>query len=161
MVQALERPAFRLAVLLTRDPFVAEEIVQEAFVRAWRRLDRPVELPAFRAWLYKTIVNLTRDHYRRQTRWNRLRLRPPAPSDPTEQAERRASDAALAAAIRTLSRSEREAIYLRFFEDTPYADVARIIGTREDSTRVLVHRALKKLRNHLTAAGLESEGFTP
>jgi RNA polymerase sigma-70 factor, ECF subfamily len=149
LVLALYRPAFQLATLLVRDDTVAQDIVQEAFVRVWLSPRTPREMSGFRPWLYKTIVNLARDHQRRQGRWARLRFGRAASADPMDVAERHRSDAALGNAIRALNRREQEAVYVRFFEDAPFDEVGRIIGVRAGTARVLVHRALEKLRRQL------------
>jgi RNA polymerase sigma-70 factor, ECF subfamily len=153
LVHQLQRPAFQLAFFLVRDYSVAQDIVQEAFVRVWQSPRTPREMSGFRPWLYKTILNLARDHRRRQNRWSRLRLGRTHLADPTEMAERHESDASLAEAMRSLSRREQEAVYVRFFEDAPFEEVARIIGARTGTARVLVHRALEKLRRQLTSTG--------
>jgi len=149
LVLALYRPTVQLATMLVRDHTVAQDIVQEAFVRVWLSPRTPREMNAFRPWLYKTVVNLARDHHRRQGRWARLRFGRAASVDPMDVAETRASDAALGVAMRGLSRREREAVYIRFFEDAPFDEVGRIIGLRAGTARVLVHRALAKLRRQL------------
>ncbi len=155
LVLALYRPAFQLATVLVRDSTVAQDIVQEAFVRVWLSPRTPREVTAFRPWLYKTVVNLARDHQRRQSRWARLRFGRAASADPTDVVERRESDAALGKAIRGLTRREREALYIRYFEDAPFDEVGRIIGVRTGTARVLVHRALAKMRRQLgTSPGM-------
>jgi RNA polymerase sigma factor (sigma-70 family) len=151
LVLALYRPAFQLATLLVRDDAVAQDIVQEAFVRVWLSPRTPRDMSGFRPWLYKTIVNLARDHRRRQGRWARLRFGRVASADPMDVAERNLWDATLGKAIRSLSRREQEAVYVRYFEDAPFDEVGRIIGVRAGTARVLVHRALEKLRHRLDA----------
>ena len=150
MVAAFSRPAFQLAAALVRDGGIAEEIVQEAFLRALVSRHTPREMPEFRRWLYRIVLNLVREHHRRQTRWRRLPSRPESVLDPEREAERRIGDAEMADALRHLSPREREAIYLRFFEDAAYEDVAAIMRIADSTCRVLVHRALDKLRGHLT-----------
>lgn len=150
LIVQLQRPAFQLAVFLVRDRLAAQDIVQEAFVRVWASPRTPREVSAFRLWLYKTIVNLARDHRRRLGRWSRLRLERTSLADPVDIAERREADASLAQAMRSLSRREQEAVYIRFFEDAPYEEVARIIGVRTGTARVIVHRALEKMRRQLS-----------
>jgi RNA polymerase sigma-70 factor, ECF subfamily len=149
LVLALYRPAVQLATLLVRDYSVAQDIVQEAFVRVWLSPRTPREMSGFRPWLYRTVVNLSRDHQRRQSRWARLRFGRAASADPMDVAEGREADALLGDAIRALSRREQEAVYVRFFEDAPFDEVGRIIGVRSGTARVLVHRALAKLRRRL------------
>ena len=56
----------------------------------------------------------------------------------------------MANALQVLSPREREAVYLRFFQDSAYEDVAAIMRISESTTRVLIHRAIDKLRDRLT-----------
>jgi RNA polymerase sigma-70 factor (ECF subfamily) len=143
--------------LLVSDPSVGEEIVQEAFVRVWQSPRTPRELPEFRPWLYRTIVNLARDHHRRRIRWAKLRL-PARPSlDPARLTEKAIEASTIDLALQSLDPPEREAVYLRFFEGASFDQVSRIIGKREGTARVLVHRALRKLRSRLAADGLSPQ----
>ncbi|TMB71003.1 MAG: RNA polymerase sigma factor [Chloroflexi bacterium] len=100
LVLALYRPTIQLATLLVRDNIVAQDIVQEAFVRVWLSPRTPREMSTFRPWLYRTVVNLARDHQRRQGRWARLRFGRAASDNPMDVAERREADAALGDAVR-------------------------------------------------------------
>ena len=149
MVAAFSRPAFQLAAALVKDQGVAEEIVQEAFLRALVSRRTPREMPEFRRWLYRIVLNLVREHHRRRARWRRVPLRPEPKLDPEREAERRLGDAEMAEALRYLSPREREAIYLRFFEDAAFEEVAAIMRITDSTCRVLVHRALDKLRRQL------------
>jgi RNA polymerase sigma factor (sigma-70 family) len=65
--------------------------------------------------------------------------------------EKRAGDEAMRRAIRILGLRERQAIYLRYFEDQSFAETARIMGARQGTVRVLVFRALRKLRRELAS----------
>src|SRR3989442_5523963 len=134
---------------ITRDSALAEDIVEEAFVRLWQSDRTPRELPAFRAWLYRTIRNLARDEQRRQRVRALLRFAPPASPDPTLEAERRVGDRDLTSALQNLSSGERQALYLRFSEDLNYDEIARIMGNRESTARAFIHRALMKLRRRM------------
>src|SRR3984893_3202190 len=159
LIQAVAGPALQLATLLTEDRMVAEDIVQEALLRAWQSPRTPCEMGSFRRWVYRIVVNLARDRHRRAVVWDRLRmLTRPAP-DPGALVEDRATGAVLREALRRLSRREREAGYLRFFEDAHYQEVAEILGSSEGTCRVLIHRALKKVAARLSAEGLAPEGL--
>ncbi len=150
--------ALQLATLLVEDRAAAEDIVQEAFLRAWQSTRTPRDAAGFRRWLYRIVVNLARDHHRREAVFGRLRLLPRPATDPGTVVEERATGASLADALRQLSRREREALYLRFFEDADYQEVAQVLGSREGACRVLIHRTLKKIAARLSAEGLAPEG---
>jgi RNA polymerase sigma factor (sigma-70 family) len=150
MVSAFSRPAFQLAAALVKNQAVAEEIVQEAFLKCMQSRRTPREMTQFRLWLYRIVLNLARQHHRRGQRWGRLRLVPEPELDPQVEAERRMGDVEMANALQVLSPREREAVYLRFFQDASYEDVAAIMRISESTTRVVVHRAIEKLRERLT-----------
>lgn len=159
LAEPLEGPAYQLAVLLVEDQSVAEDIVQEAFLRVWRSPRTPRDAVGFRRWLYKTVVNLARDHHRKRLLWTRLRFWLPSSDDPAQAVERQIGGTALEQAIASLSWRERQALYLRFFDDAPFEEVAITLGMRQTAARVLVHRALKKLRDRLSARGFAPEGI--
>ncbi len=136
--------------MLVNEQETAHDIVQEAFVRLWRSPGTPRERQAFKSWLLRTVTNLARDHHRHRTRWLRLQFwLPKLAGNPEEEADRRQSDSALGAALRTLSRREQEAVYLHFVEGMPYEGVAQVQRKTSVASRVLVHRALRKLRARL------------
>jgi RNA polymerase sigma-70 factor (ECF subfamily) len=133
----------------------AQEIVQEAFARCWASPNTPSSEPDFQRWLYRVIANLARDYHRQRSRFRNLPIPKPVPIDPVERIERRSGDDEVLAAVRTLSLRERQAIYLRYFEDQSFAETARIMGSAQVSVRVLVHRALGKLRHRLEAGAVK------
>jgi RNA polymerase sigma-70 factor (ECF subfamily) len=149
LISAYSRPAFQLAAALVKNRAIAEEIVQEAFLRAMTGARTPREMVEFRRWLYRIILNLAREHGRRSRRWFHIRLVEEPPIDPEAQAQQRLGDAEMMNALRILSPRERDAIYLRFFEDAAYEDLAAIMQISESTARVLVHRGLEKLRERL------------
>jgi RNA polymerase sigma-70 factor, ECF subfamily len=139
--------------MLLQDIDLAEEIVQEGFARAWASPGTPARPDEFRRWLYRIITNLAHDHFRRQKRMAAV-VPPASPAlDPVATVEARAVDETLMAALRSLSLAERQAIYLRYFEDQSFKETARIMGRPQVTVRVVVHRALGKLRLRLQAIG--------
>ncbi|MEA2636779.1 MAG: hypothetical protein QOH92_3546 [Chloroflexota bacterium] len=145
---------------LVHDREQAEEIVQEAFANVWAARNTPQEKAEFKRWLYKAILNLARDQARQRTRWSLLRFWGPSPANPFDEVERRADDAALVDALRRIGPRERAAVHLRYFEDRSFGETAATLGVSEDHARVIVHRALAKLRrtmaSSVTARGVEA-----
>lgn len=157
IVSNLARPATKFANVLVGDFDLAEEIVQEAFARMWVSPNTPSEEVEFRRYLYRTITNLAHDYYRRRARRSTSGAPVPVVVNPLELAEARASDEAMKAALNILGLRERQAIYLRYFEDQSFAEAARIMGARQVTVRVMVHRALGKLRRHLSERSLSDK----
>jgi RNA polymerase sigma factor (sigma-70 family) len=136
-------PAVRLAWLLTRDPSVCEDVVQDAFSAVFHRFDS-LENPA--AYLRIAVVNRVREIHRRDGREERrLRL-------VSAGAETSTSDPAtgeFADAIAKLPYSQRAALVMRFWADMPEADIATALDVRPPTVRSLVRRALSTLRQEV------------
>jgi RNA polymerase sigma-70 factor (ECF subfamily) len=141
--------------MLVQDIDVAEEIVQEGFARAWASPGTPADPVEFRRYLYRIVTNLAHDHFRRRKQAAGL-VATAATPDPVVLVEGRSVDESLMTALRSLSLGERQAIYLRYFEDQSFKETARILGRPQVSVRVVVHRALGKLRTKLEAAGQDA-----
>src|ERR1700674_1904 len=154
IVLSLAHPATKFANVLVHDFDLAEEIVQEAFARLWASPNTPSAEVEFRRYLYRTITNLAHDYYRRRSRRSTAEAPVPVVVNPLELVEARASDEAMKAALNILGLRERQAIYLRYFEDQSFAETARIMGARQVTVRVMVHRALGKLRRPLLESSL-------
>src|SRR5256712_5317824 len=111
--------AVRLAYLLTRDRALAEDLVQDAFVRLAGRLVHLRDPGAFDTYLRKTVVNLANSYFRRRRIERRYELatRGAAPIGvPAHSVEDRQ---ALAAALRKLPQRPRAALACGFYEDQP------------------------------------------
>jgi RNA polymerase sigma factor (sigma-70 family) len=150
MVVSLARPATKFANVLVHDFDLAEEIVQEAFARMWASPNMPSEEVHFRRYLYRTITNLSHDYYRRLARRSTSAAPEAEVMNPLEVVQGRADEELIRASLQILGLRERQAIYLRYFEDLSFADTARVMGSRQVTVRVLVFRALAKLRRHIS-----------
>lgn len=153
LVRTLGRPAMKFANVLVHDIDLSKEIVQEAFARAWSASNTPSSEVEFRRYLYRIITNLAHDYYRRQSRRLNVASQAPTLMNPVEMVEKRAGDEAMREAMHVLGLRERQAIYLRYFEDQSFAETARIMGARQGTVRVMVFRALGKLRRELSSGG--------
>jgi RNA polymerase sigma-70 factor (sigma-E family) len=139
--------AVRLAYLLTGDHEVAEDLVQDAFVRLAGRLVHLRHPEAFGAYLRTTVVNLSRSYFRRR-RVERAHLeraggmleRETTRGSGVEEREE------LWRALARLSPRQRAAIVLRFYEDLPESEVADILRCRPGTVKSLVSRGLETLR---------------
>jgi RNA polymerase sigma-70 factor (sigma-E family) len=128
----------RLAYLVSGEPAVAEEVVQEAFVKAHRSWDRVRDpLP----YLRTAVVNGCRSWGRRQKLERERRPRPPEPArqEPDE----------LWDALATLKDRPRAAVVLRYYADLPDAEIAEILDCRLATVRTTIHRALAALRKEI------------
>ena len=130
----------RLAHLLTGSVAVGEEIVQEAFISLRARWD-VVDNPA--AYARTAVVNLARSNQRRQRleRGHAERLRPASALPPELDETWRI--------IRRLPADQRAVIVLRFYEDLSLAQIAKELDRPLGTVKSLLHRALKRLKEHM------------
>jgi RNA polymerase sigma factor (sigma-70 family) len=139
---------FRLGLALTGDRSLAEDLVHDAFVRLHRAPTEP-SAEAMRAYLRRIVVNLVRDHHRRQVVAGRSR--PEGDDAPSAEAVADAADrsAAVGAAIASLSHRQRVCIVLHYFEGLTDAEIADAIGISVGSVKTHLHRARATLARRL------------
>lgn len=139
---ALSRTAF----LLTGSAQAAEELLQEALVKTvarWRRVREGNP----EAYIRQVMLNEVRSRWRRRRRGVE---HPTAELADVPGARDLESDVAdrevLAVALRTLAPRQRAVLYLRFYEDLPEAEVARLLGCSVGTVKSQTHDGLARLR---------------
>lgn len=145
---ALKRHAF----LLCGDDFQADDLVQEALVRAFTRPPRVRQPGAAEAYVRVIMVNLFIDGARRHSRWSRVAplLRPAVLTpDPADQVSDR--DAMLTA-LRSISPRQRACVVLRYYEDLPVAEVAAVLGVGEGTVKRYLSEAMSRVALRLSSA---------
>jgi anthranilate synthase component 2/putative glutamine amidotransferase len=126
----------RLSFALGGDRDTAEDLVQEAFTRAWRDLPRDLGSERQRAWVHRTARNLAIDELRRRAR------RPSAAVEEIDGIEQLAAEPdAAREALAALTAHERFVLLLRFEAGFAHGEIARLLDTSEDAARKRVARA--------------------
>ena len=136
----------RLAYLLTGDRAVAEDLVQEAFVRFVGRLRFLRDPDAFEPYLRRTIVDLSKNHFRRRAVERAYLEREGPRAEDIRTDPDVATYATLRSALLRLPLRQRTALVLRYFEDLPDATIAELLRCRPATVRSLVARGLEALR---------------
>jgi RNA polymerase sigma-70 factor (ECF subfamily) len=155
LVARYQARAVRLAWTLAGGD--AEDAVQEAFVKAYRSLDRFRQGAAFRPWLFTIVANEARNRRRSAGRRERLAVRAgalePVGVDRSPEDEAVAADRhrRLAAAIETLGDRDREVIACRWFAGLSEAEMAVVLSCRPGTVKSRLSRALERLRAALPA----------
>lgn len=132
-------PMVKLAGLTTGSRALAEEIVQDAFIqlhRNWGTIQNPS------AWLRVAVVNGGKGWLRRQALERR---QVPGPSNYVELED----GVAMREALRHLTRRQRAAVVLRYYEDLPELEIAEVLGCRPGTVKSLLDRAKDKLKKEL------------
>jgi RNA polymerase sigma-70 factor (ECF subfamily) len=157
LVERYQGRLFGLVVVVMRDRAAAEEVTQDAFFRAYTRLDRYDERQPFYPWLATIAVRLAQNRLHQQGRTRRREgtlleagLEPgegPAPLNTliADEGSRR-----LRRAVNALSSGERSAVMLYYADELPVRDVARALGVSTGTIKTLLFRARRHLREMLT-----------
>jgi RNA polymerase sigma-70 factor (sigma-E family) len=149
LAEVYERSApagFRLAYLLTGDRALAEDLVQEAFLRFVGRLHHLRDPEAFDAYLRRTIVNLSKDTFRRRSVERSYLERHAAESQEGQPDRDIAEYESMRTALLSLPQRQRAAIVLRYYEDLHESEIADLLRCRPATVRSLVARGLEALR---------------
>jgi len=164
LMETYQHRLYSFALRLSGNAQDAEEIVQDAFVRAYRALERyPVEriqALALRPWLYQITLNV----YRNRVRGKRVAVlslegrsedgsdREPADPEherPEQVAAHAALQAELAALVAALPERYRAAVILRYIEGLSYAELAESLSQPVGTVKAHVHRGLQQLREKM------------
>jgi RNA polymerase sigma-70 factor (ECF subfamily) len=170
LVDRHSRRIYRLALRMTGSVQDAEDVVQEAFLRAYRQLDRFESRANFGTWLHRITVNCSIDLMRARPRRedaqdaDTLETLGPAVTthggDATSEPERLALSAEIqervVEAMERLSPMERAAFTLRHFEGMSIDEIGQTLNLRTNATKHSIFRAVRKMR-----AALEPFVTTP
>jgi RNA polymerase sigma-70 factor (ECF subfamily) len=126
-----------------------EDLVQETFFRAFRRIDGWRGQASFRSWLFTIAGNLHKDEYRRRKGRQVVSIDDrdlPDRSDPHSDFAAGEAEERLRAGLAGLPRLQREVFLLRAQEGRDYNDIAAALGTTPGAARVHYHHAVKRLK---------------
>ncbi|HEX2254955.1 MAG TPA: sigma-70 family RNA polymerase sigma factor [Thermoanaerobaculia bacterium] len=173
LVERFERPVFSLVVRMVRDRGAAEDLTQETFVKAYRKLRTYDPERKFSSWLFKIAHNATIDHLRRRELEtvpldsgggddeapSLARVLADAGRGPAVDAGRGQLAGALEAAVGRLRPEYREVVLLRFAEGLGYEEIAEAAELPLGTVKTYIHRARKELMTSLVEAGWGPEGL--
>lgn len=160
--QAFERLVVRwqgrllgLAWRFCRDRAMAEDMTQEAFVRAYRALPRFRSDAAFGTWLTAIALNTYRSALRERPPVPLYEVRVPGRSDSTVATlERQEKAETVRAQVLRLPDKYRTAMVLYYFQEQDVAETARILGVGESTLKGRLHRGRQLLKRRLQAFGI-------
>ena len=162
-----ERALYRHAARIVGPGADAEDVVQDAFVSAWRGI-RSFEGTSFRAWLFRIVTNRALDKMRSRKRRAELPLEPsedeemtwaePAAPGP-DLADLAASQEALAAveaALEHVPAEQRAALLLRDVEGFAYEEIALMTGVEIGTVKSRMHNAVVALKQLLAGSMVDA-----
>jgi len=131
----------------------AEDLTQQVFLKAWQAIHRYKKMASpFVAWLMTISHNLIVDFYR--TKKDRAYLEAEVLASDSASSPERSTEASfeqqrLRRAILQLGGDEQQVVILRFMEGFEFSEIASVLKKKEGNVRVILHRALVKLRNNI------------
>ena len=166
LVERHSRSVFRLAYRLTGHEQDAEDVVQEAFLKAFREIRRFEARSSFATWLYRITVNCSHDLLRQRPKaGTRPSLDDPdlrvaagladssAAADPMRELTSRRIDERVRAAMDALSGQERSAFVMRHYEGLSIEEIGGVLNLNASAAKHSIFRAVQKLRRSLEPLG--------
>lgn len=129
----------------------ADDVLQNTFIKAWNKLDSFNGEAAVSTWLYRIATNEALQHLRR-TKWRRL-LHLKAETAPASEyaalSPERTSEK-LMQAMKLLTAHQRAIFGMRYFNETPYFEIAETLDISENTAKATYHQSVKKIEKFLT-----------
>ncbi len=145
-VATYQPTVYRAAYMILREPYAAEDVAQETFIRAYRAAHRLRPGDEIRGWLYRiavnTALNQLRSRRRESAALQRIGTGGDVTPDPTDE---RVTRSAVADAIDRLPDRLRVTVILRYYLDLSERDIARTLGIRPGTVKSRLHEARRVL----------------
>lgn len=161
LVNRYQSLILRLAIRFTRDLDAAEDVVQETFIKAYRKMDSFEGRSSFKNWLYQIAINTAKNKIRDTAASDHVRL------DHVQIWEGAKAESALISediaaqikeAVDELPERQRIALVLRIFEDLSFKEIASIMQCPYDTAKANYRHALMKLKTRFQEIGWMEEG---
>lgn len=156
LVEAHARQVFRVCYRVTGSEAMADDAVQETFVKAWRKIPVFDGRSALGTWLHRIAVNAALEQMRRERRHaadpepEHDAIAGPAWTDAAPSPERTTESAQvsvrISAALAELSSLERAAFVLRHYQELPIIEICEALGLKQSAAKQAIFRAVKKMR---------------
>jgi RNA polymerase sigma-70 factor (ECF subfamily) len=161
LIQRYMEKAFHIAFNFTRDRETAKDLSQDAFLRAFAKINHFDGRSSFYTWFYRIVVNLCLDHARRRGRvsWQSLDDMGEESGEqqqladmtfaPDQEAMAGEAKRKVDATLEAMPKKQRTAFLLRNHQGLSITDIAQVMKTTEGTVRVYLHRAVAALRQSL------------
>jgi len=155
IVETYRDRLFGLALGIVRNRDAAEDIVQEAFIKAYKNLKRFRGEASIYTWLYRIAVNTAHNHLRKASRRGGVDFDDVAPFiearglNPADGAANTELGEAIDGAVRRLPPRQREVFILHYFERMTHREIAETLGVTEGAIKANFFHAVQKLKGAL------------
>lgn len=148
---------YNYGIKLVKENYVVEDSIQELFLKLWKNKEKLHPVISLKPYLFKSFRHQLIDNINYTIRFENIEEQHQekleivfSPEDffITHQTEKEIREK-LAKALNKLTKSQREAIYLRFFEELEFEEIASVLSINIQSVRNTIHRGMKSLRDIL------------
>ena len=147
LLQPLLDPGYRLAGGMLQDHQAAQDAVQEAALKAWRKLRQLRDGSEMRPWFLGIVANECRSA--RRSRWSSVVNLIAPPKSEAPQSDSLLTGIELRKAIRALDEKKRLALVLHWYLDLPLQEIAAITGSSVHAVEGQVQRGMRELRQRM------------
>lgn len=146
LVRKYQQILYVTACQITGDQVAAKDVVQNVFIKAWQKLATFDKRFRFFSWIYRIAVNESLNHKRDSQLDEMLSVNVSHDDDPHDDLERQETSIRLQEAIDSLPLEQRLVLYLKYFDDLPYRDIAYILEIDEGLVKSRLYSARIRLR---------------
>jgi RNA polymerase sigma factor (sigma-70 family) len=150
LLQIVLEPAYRLACGMLHDPQLAEDVVQEAALKAWRKQGQLRKADAARPWFLSIVANECRNT--RRSRWWSVLKSADSPAAEDASADSVLRGLEVRQALRSLDENKRLALVLHWYLDLPLEEIALITGSSVHAVESRLYRGIQELRRVMEAS---------
>jgi len=145
---------YRFVFLKVNSQEVAQDLTSEAFLKFWERLNLEPEIENPKAFLYQITRNLITDHYREKAKLSLVPLQNIQIEDPKANPGEKVfldSDIQeLNLALAKIPENYQDVLIWYYLDELSIREISKIIDKSENAVRIMIHRALKSLRENLS-----------
>ena len=140
---------YNTSLRIVKDSFEAEDLMQEAFLKAFDQMSTLIDLSLFGAWLKRIVLNLSINSLRKKSTYENLIEQAEMGSDSVEEMDLPYSVREVKAAMNCLSDGYRMVLSLYLFEGYDHEEISAILGVTSSTSRSQYNRGRKQLKQIL------------
>lgn len=145
----------------------ADDITQEVFIKVYNNLDKFKGNSSFKTWLYRITVNLSINFLRKKKIFRFFSLDNKEINEnfqidfstPDKVLEDKEFNTKFLSIIAKLPEKQRETFALRYYEEMPYEEISKLLGTSVGGLKANYHQAVKKITNMLKSSDLQEVNY--
>ncbi len=160
LIEGTHRQVYTLAYRLVGDRHEAEDVAQDAYLRAYRSLRKFRGEARFETWLYRIVANVAMTHLRRRGRFGDLlpEGQEPVLEQQVQDPDDSLGDAEVSRALASLPDGQRVVVVLKDVYGFSCQEIGDRIGISEGAVKVRLHRARRRLRELIYGEAREGHG---